>query len=247
MGLINMDTKTGEVIDARRSSELQTILVPYILLLLMFMMLMMAAVPLLTSVMEEKTERIAEVLLGNVTPWQFMMGKIIGSLGVSLTTSLIYVLGAVFTLTRMDLGNLIPYNVLPWFFIYMLLDIIMVGSVMAALGSTCNDSKDAQALQFPLMLPVIIPLFLMMPIILNPLGKMATVCSLVPIWTPMLMLLRQTTSVTIPVWQPIAGMAGVVLFTILCVWAGARVFRSAIILQGQKTKLAHLVRYIVKG
>lgn len=247
MGLINMDTKTGKVIDAAKSSELETILVPYILLLLMFMMLMMAAVPLLTSVMEEKTERIAEVLLGNVTPWQFMIGKITGSLGVSLTTSLIYIIGGVFTLTRMDLGNLVPYHVLPWFFIYMLLDIIMVGSIMAALGSTCNDSKDAQALQFPMMLPIIIPLFLMMPIILNPVGKMATICSLVPIWTPMLMLLRQTTSVTIPVWQPVVGLIGVVIFTLICVWTGARIFRSAIILQGKKPKFSTLVRYVIKG
>ena len=54
------------------------------------MMIMMSAVPLLTSVMEEKSERIAEVLLGSVTPWQFMMGKIVGSLGVSLLTSTIY-------------------------------------------------------------------------------------------------------------------------------------------------------------
>lgn len=247
MGLLNLDSKTGEVIDARRSSELQTILVPYVLLLLMFMMLMMSAIPLLTTVMEEKTERIAEVLLGSVTPEQFMIGKIIGSLGVSLTTSAIYVIGAVFTLSRINLSELIPYHVIPWFFVYMLLNIIMVGSIMAALGATCNDSKDAQAMQFPAMLPVIAPLFLMMPIILNPLGKMATATSLFPLWTPMLMLLRQSTSVTIPVWQPIVGLIGVLLFTVLCIWAGARIFRATIILQGKRPEFRTLLRYIVKG
>jgi ABC-2 type transport system permease protein len=247
MGLLNLDSKTGEVIDARRSSELQTIMVPYVLLLLMFMMLMMSAIPLLTTVMEEKTERIAEVLLGSVTPEQFMMGKIIGSLGVSLTTSAIYVVGAVFTLSRVNLNELIPYHVIPWFFVYMLLNIIMVGSIMAALGATCNDSKDAQAMQFPAMLPIIAPLFLMMPIILNPLGKLATVTSLFPLWTPMLMLLRQSTSVTIPLWQPIVGLIGVVLFTIFCVWAGARIFRTTIIMQGKRPSFKTLVRYIAKG
>ena len=247
MGLANLNTKTGEVMDARKTSELQTILVPYVLLLLMFMMLMMSAVPLLTAVMEEKSERIAEVLLGSATPWQFMIGKIIGSLGVSLTTSAIYVAGAVFTLSRMDMSEIIPYDVIPWFFVYMLLNIIMVGSIMAALGATCNDSKDAQAMQFPLMLPIIIPLFLMMPVILNPLGKMATGLSLFPLWTPMLMLLRQSTSVTIPIWQPIVGLIGVVVFTVFCVWAGARIFRSSIILQGKRPKIGTLVRYIVKG
>jgi ABC-2 type transport system permease protein len=247
MGLVNLNTRTGEVLEAKKTSELQTILVPYALLLLMFMMLMMSAVPLLNAVMEEKSERIAEVLLGSVTPWQFMIGKVIGSLGVSLTTSSIYVLGAVFTLNHMELADLLPYEIIPWFFIYMLLNIVMVGSIMAALGATCNDSKDAQAMQFPVMLPIIIPLFLMMPVILNPLGKMATVLSLFPLWTPMLMLLRQSTSVTIPAWQPVVGLIGVILFTWFCVWAGARIFRSSIILQGKRPKIGTLFKYIIKG
>jgi len=118
---------------------------------------------------------------------------------------------------------------------------------MAALGATCNDSKDAQAIQFPAMLPILIPLFLMMPIIFNPLGKLATGCSLFPLWTPMLMLLRQSTSVTIPVWQPIVGLIGVVLFTVLCVWTGARIFRSTIILQGKRPKIGTLFSYLIKG
>lgn len=247
MSLVSVDTKTGEVTEASTTNELQTILVPYILLLLMFMMLMMSAVPLLTAVMEEKSERIAEVLLGSVTPWQFMTGKIIGSIGVSLTTSVIYIIGAVFTLNRINMSDVIPYHVIPWFFIYMLLNILMVGSIMAALGAICNDSKDAQAMQFPAMLPIIIPLFLMMPVIINPLGSMAVGFSLFPLWTPMLMLLRLSTSVTIPVWQQVAGLTGVILFTLFCVWAGARIFRSAIILQGTKPDVKTLVKYITKG
>jgi ABC-2 type transport system permease protein len=176
-----------------------------------------------------------------------MTGKILGSLGVSLTTSAIYIAGGVFTMNQMDLSHIIPYDVLPWFFIYMILNVIMFGSIMAALGATCNDSKDAQAIQFPAMIPVFIPLLLMMPIILDPLGKMATGFSLFPLWTPMLMLLRQSTSVTIPVWQPIVGLIGVVIFTVLCVWAGARVFRSTIILQGKRPKFGTLIKYILKG
>jgi len=247
MSLLSVDAKSGSVQQARRSSELQTIMVPYILVLLMFMMLMMSAVPLLSAVMEEKSERIAEVLLGSVTPSQFMWGKIIGSLGVSLTTSAIYIIGIVFTVKRMGLGDIIPYHILPWFFGYLLLNIIMVGSIMASLGAACNDSKDVQAIQFPAMLPIIIPLFFMMPVILNPVSPFATWASFFPLWTPMLMLMRQATSVTIPLWQPIVGLAGVILFTMLCIWAGGRVFRSAIIMQGKKPKPGTLLRYILKG
>jgi ABC-2 type transport system permease protein len=247
MGLAKVDTRTGAIEDARRSNELETILVPYVLMFLLFMTLMMSAVPLLNAVMEEKSERIAEVLLGSVTPTQFMMGKIIGGLAVSLTTTVIYILGAIFTLNRLGMNSIIPYQVLPWFFIYMLLNIIMVGSIMAALGSTCNDSKDAQAIQFPAMLPLIIPMFLIMPVIQNPLGSFATAVSLFPLFTPMLMLVRQATQVTIPIWQLVAGLAGVSLFTILSVWAGARIFRSGIIMHGKRPRMGALLRQVIKG
>ena len=72
MGLATVDTKTGDVKEAKRSTELESFLVPYIMLMLIFMMIMMSAIPLLSAVMEEKTERIAEVLLGSVTPTQFI-------------------------------------------------------------------------------------------------------------------------------------------------------------------------------
>jgi ABC-type Na+ efflux pump permease subunit len=247
MGLAKLDARTGNVQEARKSNIMQTIFVPYILMFLMFMTLIMSAVPLLNAVMEEKSERIAEVLLGSVSPTQFMMGKVIGGLAVSLTTTVIYIVGAILTINYLDLGELIPYSVLPWFFAYLLLNIIMVGSAFAALGSTCNDSKDAQAIQFPAMLPIIIPMFVMMPVIENPLGSLATTLSLIPPFTPMLMLVRQATQVTIPIWQPLAGLAGVLIFTLITVWAGGRIFRSCIIMHGKRPKLGILIRQMLKG
>ena len=114
----------------------------------MFMMLMMSAIPLLTAVMEEKMNKIAEVLLASVTPFQFMMGKVLGGIAVSLTATSVYIIAGIVTATQLEVSHLIPYHVLPWFFAYLILNIIMVGSGMAALGSACNDNKDAQSLQF---------------------------------------------------------------------------------------------------
>jgi ABC-2 type transport system permease protein len=247
MGLVEIDRKTGDVKDAERSNELEAFFMPYILMLLMFMMVMMTAVPLLTSVMEEKLERIAEVILGSVTPFQFMMGKILGSISVSLTIAAVYVIGGIITADLMNAQDKIPYDVLPWFFIYMILFVVMVGSLMAALGSACNDNKDAQSLQFPAMIPVIIPMFIIVPVIQNPLSSFSTVLSLIPPFTPTLMLLRQSTQVSIPLWQPIAGVAGIILFTMLSVWIGGRIFRTGILMQGQKPTLKNLFRYAIRG
>jgi ABC-2 type transport system permease protein len=246
LGLVTVDKKTGEQQEAQQSNELQSFLVPYFMVLLMFMLVMMSAVPLLTAVMEEKTGKIAEVLLGTITPFQFMAGKVMGGIGISLTTAAIYVGAAIFTARSTGFEAAIPYDVLPWFFIYTILFIIMVGTGMAALGATCNDNKDAQSLQFPAMLPVILPLFLIMPVIQDPSGPLATTLSLIPPFTPSIMLIRLATPVTVPIWQPIAGLAGVILFTLFTVWVGARIFRTAILLQGQKPSVSNLFKYAFK-
>ena len=247
MGLASVDKKTGEQQSAEKTNELQTFLVPYILLILMFMLVMMSAIPQLSSVMEEKNEKIAEVLLGTITPFQFMMGKVLGGIGVSLTVAAIYVAAGVFTLNYIGMESLIPVDVLPWFFIYTILFVLMVGSGMAALGATCNDNKDAQSLTFPGILPAIIPMFLIAPIIADPTGPMATTMALIPPFTPTLMVMRMASSVTIPIWEPIVGLIGVILYTTFTVWIGARIFRTAILIQGQKPTLATLYKYAFKG
>jgi len=207
----------------------------------------MSAIPLLTAVMEEKMERIAEVLLASITPFQFMMGKILGSISISLTIAAIYIVGAILTVNQIGMSDLLPYHVLIWFFVFLILFVIMTGSVMAALGSACNDNKDAQNLQFPAMLPVILPLFILVPVMQNPTGSLSTWLSLFPPFTPTLMLVRLATPVTIPAWQPYLGLAGVILFTVLSVWIGGRIFRTGILLQGQKPTLSNLIKYAFRG
>ncbi len=247
MGLATVDKKTGEQQDAEKTNDLQTFLVPYVLLILMFMLVMMSAIPQLSSVMEEKNEKIAEVLLGTITPFQFMMGKVMGGIGVSLTTAAIYVAAGVFTLNYIGMESLIPVDVLPWFFIYTVLFVLMVGSGMAALGATCNDNKDAQSLTFPGILPAIIPMFLIAPVIADPTGSFATTIALIPPFTPTVMVMRMASSVTIPMWQPIVGLIGVIIFTIFTVWIGARIFRTAILIQGQKPTFATLYKYAFRA
>ncbi|MGC9342946.1 MAG: ABC transporter permease [Bacteroidales bacterium] len=243
MGLVEMNQKTGKVKEAEKSNELQSFLVPYIIILLMFMLTMMSAVPLLTAVMEEKSEKIAEVLLANVTPFEFMMGKVLGGLGISLTIAVLYIIGGIVIARQTGNTGVIPFDILPWFFAYSFLYIIMVGSGMAALGSTCNDNKDAQTLQFPAMMAVIIPLFVLFPVLQDPSGSLATTLSLIPPFTPPLMMIRLATPVTIPLWQPLVGIVLVILFTLFTVWVGARIFRTAILIQGQKPTFMNIFRY----
>jgi ABC-2 type transport system permease protein len=246
MGLVSVD-EAGEIREARRTGEAEAMLLPLILFFLMFAMVMMGAMPLLQSTFEEKTQRIAEVLLGSLKPVQFMAGKVLGGLGVSLTGAAVYVGGGILFMGRLGLSNLIPFHIIPWFFTFLILEIVMMGSMLAALGSACNDPKDAQNLTFPAMLPVFLPMFILLPVLQEPNSGFATLLSLIPPFTPMLMLLREATPMAIPAWQPWAGLAGVLLFTVFMVWLGGRIFRVGILMQGGPPKLSNMIRWAFRG
>ncbi len=246
MGLVKAGEGDKGIQEAKESNPAEAILIPYILMMLMFMMIMMSAIPLLYSVMEEKTERIAEVLLGSVTPFQFMMGKVIGGISVALTGATVYIIGAIFIASQMGYADMVPTHVIPWFLAYMILAMIMIGSIMAALGSASNDTKDAQSLQMPAIIPLIIPMMVIMPVLKAPLSSFSTTMSLIPPFTPFLMLIRQASPATIPMWQPIVGLVGILLFTLLSVWAGGKIFRTMILMQGKRPKFGVLLKLLLK-
>lgn len=247
LNLISLDKSTGIIGDARIASPIESLVVPIVIMMIMFLMIMMSVPGMLTSVMEEKTQRIAEVLLGSITPFEFMMAKLLAGVAVSLTSSAVYIIGGVMAVTYMGFDAYVPYHVLPWFFVYLLLTIVMFGSISAALGSTCSEAKDAQSLNFPAILPALIPMFIYFPVAKEPMSAFATWASLIPPFTPLLMVLRLGTPASIPVWQPYVGLVGVLLFTLFFVWAGSRIFRIAILMQGTPPKLSNIMRWAFRG
>ncbi len=247
MGLLERNEETGAIEEAKERSEAEAVGLPMALILFMFLMVMMGAIPLLNSVMEEKTQRIAEVVLGSVRPFEFMTGKILGGVAVSLTAAFVYLAVGSISLERLELLEYLPVHLVPWIFTFMIMSIIMMGASMASLGAACNDPKDAQSLTMPAMFPVIIPMFVMVPVLKEPLSLFSTVMSLFPPFTPMLMLVRMAAPGGVPAWQPWAGLAGVILLSILVIWLGGRIFRMGILMQGQTPSFSLLVRWAVKG
>jgi ABC-2 type transport system permease protein len=97
------------------------------------------------------------------------------------------------------------------------------------------------------MLPVFLPMFLAMPMLQEPMSPFATWMSLIPPFTPMLMLLRKAGPQGIPAWQPWVGLVGVLLVTMFSVWLGGRIFRVGILMQGGPPKLGKLIRWAFRG
>ncbi len=247
MGLVSVNEDTGELTDARRSNEFEAFGVPFVMCMFIYFMLMLVTQSLLASVIEEKTQRIAEVLLGSVKPFEFMMGKLLGGIGVALTALAVYFSGGFAIIIHLGYGSFIPYEILPWFFAYMILAIFMYGAIAAALGSLAGDMKDTQSLAFPAMIPLILSLFLVISIIRNPSSTYAVWISLIPVFTPMVMMFRQAAPGGVPMWQPIVGITGVILFALFCVWVGGRIFRIGLLAQGKIPKLKNIIRWAVRG
>jgi ABC-2 type transport system permease protein len=187
------------------------------------------------------------MLLGSAAPFELMMGKVLSAVGVSLTSSSFYVAGGTLALSGMGMLGLAPLGLLPWFYVYMVADVVMLCALAAALGASSSDPRDAQSLHVVLMAPVIIPYFMIAPLLRSPNGLLGTVMSLIPPFTPMLMLLRQAMPGGVPAWQPWVGLVGILAWALASVWAASRIFRIGILLQGKTPKLSELARWAIRG
>jgi ABC-2 type transport system permease protein len=247
MSLLTRDTGTGRIQDAKKKNEVAEFSAPFGMVMLMTMIVMVGTAPMLSAVTEDKNQRIFEMLLGLATPFELMGARVLAALGRSLTSAAFYVAGAILVLQGMAMIGMVRFDLLPWFFIYLIAHVVMLCSFAAALGAACNSPQDAQNLAVLLVAPVMIPYFMLVPIMQSPNGTMATVLSLIPPFTPPLMLLRQALPAGVPWWQPWAGLIGVIAWTIGGTWVAARVFRVCILMQGQSPKMKELVRFAVKG
>jgi ABC-2 type transport system permease protein len=244
--LVSRDEKTGEIRAGQKSSGAETA-IPIVLMILMVMMTMLGAASMLSVVAEDKIHRVFEMLLASVTPFELMAGKVLASVGVSLTSSVFYILGGLLVMEGMAVVGMAPLELLPWFFVYIICQVTMLSAMGAALGSACNAPRDAQQLTPLVIMPIMAPIILIAPLIQEPNGVFTTALSFFPPFTPAVMMMRQAMPGGVPSWQPWLGLLGVVVWTLALTWAAARIFRVGLLLQGKTPKVAELLRWAVRG
>jgi ABC-2 type transport system permease protein len=247
MGLTSHNPKTDAIEDAAFESGFAPMAVSIGFVLLMFLVLMMTATPLMQGVVEEKMQRIAEVLLASVNPFELMLGKLLGMTAVSLTISAVYLGSAYWAAWQYGWIEHIPADLLAWFLVFQTVAALMYGSLFIAVGAACTDMKETQNLLWPVMLLAILPMFLLGSVLQEPNSTVAVSLSFFPFATPMLMILRQSVPPGVPSWQPILGIGLVMLTTLLCVWAAGRIFRVGILMQGKGAKLDDMMRWLIHG
>jgi ABC-2 type transport system permease protein len=193
---------------------------------------------LMNGVVEEKTNRVMEILITSVTPRQLLLGKIIGLGALGLTQLLVWgvlgfiLIGAGQTIPFLS-GISFPLDLALIFVVYFILSYFLLSSLMAGLGAVAGSAEESRQYSSIISLIWVIPFFLITSLIQNPNSPLAIALTLIPFTAPMTVLLRMGFS-SVPAWQLIASLGILLLTMLLVVWASARVFRWALLLYGQR-------------
>jgi ABC-2 type transport system permease protein len=217
---------------------------PMFSLLLVFLAVMSSAPYMLHSVIEEKQQRIAEVLLGSMSPFDLMAGKLFGAAAAGLTVVAVYGVMGLLGASRYGVGaGPVSASLLLLSLANVLLALVLFGSLFLAAGAAATELKDAQGLMTPLTLVMIVPMMAISQLIGNPDGGLAVGLSLFPLTAPMTMPLRLSIT-TVPLWQLAVSVLGTLLTTVCVVWIAGRIFRIGILSQGRAPRFGELVQWI---
>lgn len=253
---------------------------------LIYITLLIYGTMVLRGVMEEKTNRIAEVIISSVKPFQLMMGKILGIGAVGLTQFFLWII--LIALFSSAIGIFLPPGVaeqvasaqqqmpgttaqtsnalnslamaknelatVNWpliifcFVFYFLFGYLFYAALFAAVGSTVNeDPQDAQSLMFPITMPIILGIIIMVNAIIHPEGSLATWSSIIPFFSPIVMMARIPFGVpgTVPWWELGLSMSLLVAGFFFTTWLSAKIYRTGILMYGKKASWKEMYKWMI--
>ncbi|MGB3947343.1 MAG: ABC transporter permease [Bacteroidia bacterium] len=255
--------------------------------ILIYMFIFLYGVQVMRGVMEEKTNRIVEVILSSVKPFELMMGKIVGVALVGLTQFLLWVvltttLYSVATVTilkdidikqiqqkeevikvgadldymnmkKIEKPNVITevwndfksvdiVSILFCFLFYFLAGYFMYSALFAAVGAAVDNEADTQQFMMPITVPLILSFIVAQTVMQNPESTMAFWFSIVPLTSPIVMMVRLPFGV--PAWELALSMGLLVLGFIFTTWLAARIYRTGILMYGKKTTWKELGKWL---
>lgn len=221
------------------------------------------------SVLEEKTNRVVEVMVSSVRPFHLLMGKVLAMGAVGLTQMLVWIGLAVGVMAfagpiaaafmdpataadpeaaqaMMQMGSFLPANLatlLVSFALFFLGGYLLYSSLFAAAGSAIEQMQDAQSFTLPIMIPIILAFVFMTPVMQSPDSALAVILSMVPFFSPILMLVRMSVT-SVPLWQVALSFLLLAASFVAAIWVSARIYRIGILMYGKKPSLRDLARWV---
>lgn len=226
--------------------------VTFIMVMFLYMALIMYGAFVMRSVYEEKLSRVVEVLISSCKPFQLMAGKVLGIGAVGLTQYLIWAsVAGVLTVYSGSIMSAfapagssiplptIPISVLVYFVIYFVLGYLLYATLYAALGAMVNSDQDAQQMQFPVIMLIIMAFFFAFHIIRSPDTGLSQIVSMIPFFSPITMFTR--ISVQTPPFSEILLSIAILIATIVfLIWLAGKIFRVGILMYGKRPTLPEL-------
>ncbi len=201
------------------------------------------------GVVEEKQNRIVEVIISSVKPVQLMMGKIIGLVAVSLTQIGIWILLLTIVSSNLPSSDILSAilsvdmgPVIFGFIVYFILGYLLYSSLMAAVASAVDAQEDMQQFMVPIMIPLILAIMILMNVMKSPDGALAIWSSYIPFLSPIIMMARIPFGVAW--WEIAVSITILVGTTIGCIYVAAKIYRTGILMYGKKTTWKEMGRWI---
>lgn len=227
------------------------IMLPFLLMFMIYMTLIVYGVAVMRSVLEEKTSRIMEVILSSANATQMMAGKVIGVGAVGLTQILIWIVagfllssGAIAAIGPMLKDVQLPVMVYVAFPLCFLLGYLLYSTMYAAVGAMVNSEEEAQQMQWPVLLPLILCTVFAMSVIRDPNSPLAFWASMFPLTSPVIMFVRVAVQPQLPVWQLVLSFAILILTIWGMVWICSRIYRVGILMYGKRPTLPEIMKWI---
>ncbi len=238
--------------------------------MLIYIFIFMYGTMVMRGVIEEKTNRIVEVIISSVKPFQLMMGKILGIALVGLTQFILWILltfviATIAEFILMDpisiaseinpeqqsqilleinklIGGINILQILLSFIFYFLGGYLMYSSLFAAIGSAVDAEADTQQFLLPITIPLILSFVLIQPIMENPEGSLAFWMSIIPFTSPIIMMVRLPFGV--PTWELALSILILIGSFITSTWFAGKIYRTGILMYGKKTTYKELWKWL---
>jgi ABC-2 type transport system permease protein len=220
-------------------------IVPLVFVLLFSMGAQVTSGYLMSSVVEEKSNRIMEILVTTVTPFQLLIGKIIGLGAVGLLQLAIWIGAGLIVAeinrdTPLVQGLVIPLDLVVIALVYFVLSYFLQASLMAGIGAVAGGEQESRQIAGILSLVFLLPYFFMISFITDPGGFIPVLFTYIPFTAPVAVIARMAFS-TVPLEQIMLSMAILFVTSLLIAWASARIFRWSLLMYGKRPSLRQLV------
>lgn len=228
------------------SNEVAEHVVPLVTVVLMLMGIMQSAGLLLTSTIEEKSNRVVEVLVSSVSSFDLLAGKVLGAWMTGLVMLLAWGGAGASAANHFDWlrpGMLGGPN-LAWFIYFFLTGYLLFASLYASIGAMCSSIQDAQSMMFPVVILIMIPMMSMTFVTQHPDSTFSLALTFFPFTAPFIAVMRLALSPPAPQWQIAVAAASVALSAWFLLWLGGKVFRTAILMTGKPPKPSEVWRML---